>query len=280
MKTYYSIIYTSLSALGNERINLGLLLSQEDGISMMKFSEEKLYLLKKLLSTESFKLLKIQLSSFENISNTDNNLQVAYSNLRADYIQYLSNYTNNLISLTPPKVIDIDANQAVFDKLFEQYVYKISSLPNLGVKAQSNLMDIKHNFIPKVKDRVNVNFTLRASSFDFVVFDFNVDMIGKNEVPVLTQFIDFQTSAETIKHRVNNYVSLIKPFEIKENKIGKFFIVGQKPESNLSKQHQIWENLLKSPLIEEKIVEIVPPDELGSIQEYFEKHDVRPFEVE
>lgn len=278
MKTFYSIIFTPLSSLSNERINLGLLLSQKDGTSMVQFSEEKLSLLKKFLSAESYKLLKIQLASFENLSNPNNDLKMDFKRLNSDFIQYLSNYTNNLISLTPPKKIDVDANEIVFKKLFEQYVYKPSDIRIEEKKEPSKLVEVKKHFIPKVKNRVNVDYTLKASDFDFVVFNLNVDLIGKNDVPVLTQFVDFQTSAEAIKHRVNDYVSLIKPFEIKESKIGKFFIVGQEPDKDLNKQHLIWENLLKSPLVSKDIVEIVSPNELERIQDYLEEHDVRPFE--
>lgn len=278
MKTFYSIIFTPLSALSDERINLGLLLSQERGISMVKFSEEKLSLLKKFLSADSFKLLKIQLASFETFSNPDNDLKLDFKKLNSDFIQYLSNYTNNLISLTPPKKIDVEASESVFKKLFEQYIYKSSDIWIEEKKEPSNLVEVKKHFIPKVKNRVNVDYTLKASDFDFVVFNLNVDLIGKNDAPVLTQFVDFQTSPEAIKHRVNDYVSLIKPFEIKESKIGKFFIVGQEPDKELNKQHLIWENLIKSPLVSKDIVEIVSPNELERIQDYLEEHDVRPFE--
>jgi hypothetical protein len=279
MKTFYSIIFTPLSALSNERINLGLLVSQEGGVSMVKFSEEKLSLLKKFLPAESYTLLKIQLASFENLSKPNNDLKLDFKQLNSDFIQYLSNYTNNLISLTPPKKIDVEASESVFKKLFEQYIYKSSDIWIEEKKRPSKLAEVKRRFIPKVSSRVNVDYTLKASDFDFVVFNLNVDLIGKNDAPVLTQFVDFQTSAEAIKHRVNDYVSLIKPFEIKESKIGKFFIVGQEPDKELNKQHLIWENLIKSPLVSKDIVEIVSPNELERIQDYLEEHDVRPFEV-
>jgi hypothetical protein len=66
--------------------------------------------------------------------------------------------------------------------------------------------------------------------------------------------------------------------KLKKVKIGKFFIVGQEPDKDLNKQHLIWENLLKSPLVSKDIVEIVSPNELERIQDYLEEHDVRPFE--
>lgn len=159
MKTFYSIIFTPLSSLSNERINLGLLLSQEGGTSMVKFSEEKLSLLKKFLSADSYKLMEIQLASFEDLSNLNNDLKLDFKQLNSDFIQYLSHYSNNLISLTPPKKIDVDVNELVFRKLFEQYVFKSESLPTQERRSKNNLLEAKHGFIPKVKNRVNVDYT-------------------------------------------------------------------------------------------------------------------------
>jgi hypothetical protein len=280
MNTFYSNIFTSISPFSHERINLGLLLFQESGKSLVKFSPEKLSFIKQLLPEDSFKLLKLQLKTFENLTYSKNEYDLGFNRFSTSYIQYISDYTNNLISLTPPKQIDVEVNEVVFKKLYEQFVFKpeISGLP-LKKKSSIILTEAKNSFIPKVKERVNVDYQLKASEFDFMVFNLQVDLIGKNDVPVLTQFVDFQGGSESIKRRINDYVSIIKPFEIiEEGKVGKYFIIGQEPNKELGKQHSIWENLMASPLISKSIVQIVHPEELDEVQEYFEKHDVKPFE--
>lgn len=278
MNTYYAIIYTSISPLSHERINLGLLLFEEGGNSIVKFSPEKLSLIKQVLPDDSFKLLKVQLKAFENQMATKNDFSLDFKQFDSIFIQYLSNYTNNLISVTSPKKIDLEVTEGVFDKLYEMYIYKSESTKTLIENTFSSLLEAKRDFIPKVKERVNVDYQLKASQFDFMVFNLQVDMIGKNDVPVLTQFVDFQFGAEAIKHRINDYVSIIKPFEINRGKVGKFFIVGQEPDKGFKKQHIIWENLLDSPLVSKSIVQIVPPNELEEIHDYLEQHDVRPFD--
>jgi hypothetical protein len=278
MNTFYSNIFTSISPFSHERINLGLLLFQESGKSIVKFSPEKISVIKQLLPEDSFKLLKIQLKTFENLMDSKNEFELNFNQFSSSYIQYISDYTNNLISLTPPKQIDVEVNEVVFKKLYEQFVFK-SEISGLPLKIRPSILaEAKNNFIPKVKERVNVDYQLKASEFDFMVFNLQVDLIGKNDVPVLTQFVDFQSGSQSIKHRINDYVSIIKPFEINEGNVGKYFIVGQEPKKDLSKQHMIWKNLLASPLISKSIVQIVHPDELDEVQEYFEKHDVKPFE--
>ncbi|WP_158859679.1 hypothetical protein [Lunatibacter salilacus] len=279
MNTFYSNIFTSISPFSHERINLGLLLFQESGKSIVKFSSEKLSFIKQLLPEDSFKLLKIQLKTFENLTGSKNEFELNYNQFSSSYIQYISDYTNNLISLTPPKQIDVEVNEVVFKKLYEQFVFK-SEISGLKLKIRPSILaEAKNSFIPKVKERVNVDYQLKASEFDFMVFNLQVDLIGKNDVPVLTQFVDFQGAFESIKRRINDYVSIIKPFEInEEGKVGKYFIIGQEPNKELGKQHSIWKNLMVSPLISKSIVQVVHPNELDEVQEYFEKHDVKPFE--
>ena len=87
----------------------------------------------------------------------------------------------------------------------------------------------------------------------------------------------FMSQNNKPKNKINEYVSIIKPLELKENKDGKFFMVGQEPDKGHQSQHLIWNHLQDSPLIKKQILEIVSPSELGIIESYLEEHDVRPF---
>ncbi len=275
MNTSYAIIYSSISPFGNERINLGLLLFQASGKLMFKVSWDKLAIIKQFISKEAFQLLKVQLKSMESYFDTHTKNTLQFEKASINFAHYLANYSNNLVSLTTPKHIDIDMSEKVFHKLFEQYVFKLDA----GKKAPktSTLVAVKKAFIPKVDKRMNIDFQLNAATFDFMVFNLQVDMIGRNDRPVLTQFVDFIHSPETIKHKVNDYVSIIKPLELKEGGAGKFFLVAQEPDRSMDKQKRIWDHLKESPLVKNAIVEIVSPNELESIEEYLEKHDVQPF---
>lgn len=275
MKSAYSIVFTPFSVLSNERVNLGLLMIDERGNSTFRYSNEKLSLIRNLLSEDGAKLIKSNLTTLENKFSKGGNEFFPVQEIKADFIQYLSNYTNNLISFTPPKSIDVELNESNFNKLFQKFVFHI--IPVVSKPQISSILLIKKNFTPKVESRVNVDFQLKANEFDFVLFNLNVDMIGKNDCPVLTQFFDFEASPESLKNRITNYISLIKPFEIKEQKEGKFFMVADEPSREQNSQHLIWEHLLESPLIKKSILEIVPTTELDRVEEYLEKHHVRPF---
>lgn len=276
MKSFYSIVYSPISAISQERINLGLLMISSQGEGIFRFSHEKLNSVKSLFSEEGLKLLKSTLASFENKFDQSSNDYLSKTAISTELLNYFSYYTNNLISFTAPKLIEVDLNEQIFTNLFEKWVFKG---PKEVLKQETTpyIKRVKHNLIPRVRSRVNVDYRLEAEQYDFLVFNFNVDMIGKNDRPVLTQFVDFNASQQTLKHKITEFVSIIKPLEILENRLGKFFLVGEEPSHYTPHQHLIWEHLQESTWIKNDILELVPPNEVGKIEEYLEVHDVRPF---
>lgn len=276
MKSTYSIVYSPVSAVSQERINLGLLMIGNQGSVMFKYSHEKLNMIKSFFSEDGFKLLKSTLNTLEKRFYQDQNELLSSHGIKPELIHYFSYYTNNLISFSTPKEIEIELNENAFSLLFAKWVYK-SEIQAIKKISYPSIKNVKDDFIPKVQSRVNIDFKLNADEFDFMVFNMQIDMIGKNERPVLTQFFDFQAPPVSLKNKINEYVSIIKPLELKENKDGKFFMVGQEPDKGHQSQHLIWNHLQDSPLIKKQILEIVSPSELGIIESYLEEHDVRPF---
>ncbi|WP_373494897.1 hypothetical protein [Aquiflexum sp.] len=276
MKSTYSIIYSPVSAVSEERINLGLLMIDDQGTGMLKYSHEKLNMIKNFFSEDGFKLLKSILNTLEKNFNHEQNELLTRKEIKSDLIHYFAYYTNNLISFSSPKEIGLELDENNFAQLFTKWVFK-SEVHKQKQIIYPSIKKAKENFIPKVQNRVNIDYKLNADEFDFMVFNMQIDMIGKNDRPVLTQFFDFQANPTSLKNKINEYVSIIKPLELKEMKVGKFFMVGQEPDKDYQNQHVIWNHLQDSPLIKNKILEIIPPSELELIESYFEEHEVRHF---
>jgi len=276
MTSTYSIVYSPVSAISQERINLGLLMIGNHGEGMFRYSHEKLNSVKTLFSADGFKLLKSTLNTLENQFHQEPGSLLPKSEIKSESINYFSYYTNNLISFTAPKEIEVELNDDVFSKLFDKWIFRAVTTEPRQLLIPP-IKRVKENFIPRVQSRVNVDYKLEAAEYDFVVFNLNIDMIGKNDIPVLTQFVDFEARQTSLKNKINEFVSIIKPLEIKEGKVGKFFIVAEEPGKEHQSQHLIWDHLSESPLIKNGILEIVPPAELDQIQDYLETHDVRPF---
>jgi hypothetical protein len=245
-----------------------------------KYSSEKLSRVKSLFTVEGFKLLKSFIESLDH--KTNNIVQFGLINnnqpFTSSYLEYLSNYANNLVLFTKPQPVDIELNDFNFKLLFEKFVFEFPKEKIATYSSTASELDIiKESFLPKVSKRVNINYTLKAEKHDYLVFDMQLDMIGKNDRPVLNQFIEFGSNHANLQKSIQSYLSLVKPLELNAAKPGKFFISGDEPPKSLKKQHLIWEQLRNSNLVSNEIVEMVPSSDLEKIEEYLNEHDVRPF---
>lgn len=277
MKTFYTIVYSPFSAVSQERLNLGMVMLDGQGAVRFRFSQEKLNRARKLFSEEGFKLIKSFLTSIDKKLAHKDELISNGSDFNLDYLSYLSKYSNNLVGFTEPQVIDIELTQNNFDKFYSKYVFKESEKVNKELAPISLVSLAKDSLIPKVKGRMDVDVNLSADKFKFVMFDLHIDMMGKNDRPVLNQFIDFGNTEAKIQKEVTSYLSIVKPFEIQDGKQGKFFLVGDEPSKQLAKQYLMWRHLLESPLITAGILEIVRSNETERIEAYLEEHDVKPY---
>lgn len=277
MRTFYTIVYSPLSPISQERLNLGMIMLDDQGTVLYRFSQEKLSRAKKLFSEEAFKLIKSFLSSIDKKLASKDKLISNSADFNLEYLSYLSKYSNNLIGFTDPQIIDIDLTQGNFDKLFSKYVFIEGGEVFKELVPISPVSLAKDSLIPKVEDRVDVDVYLSADKFSFVMFDLHIDMIGKNDRPVLNQFIDFEFTPSKIQREITNYLSIVKPFEIQDGNSGKFFLVGDEPSKQFTKQHLMWGHLLASPLIKQDILEVVPSNETERIESYLKEHDVRPY---
>lgn len=277
MTTYYSIVFTPINLVSQERLNLGIIMLNNQGKVIFQYSQEKLAIAKKLFTENSYKLLKTTLSSIEKKLAVRNDFINDMAGFKIETLEYLSNYNNNLIAFTKPQVIDMELTKENYNKIFFTYIFKDSALVQYAIEKTSSIIQVKESFIPRIKKRVNVDVTLNADIFDFVMFDTHVDMMGKNEEQVLNQFIDFNKTPLSIQKEIASYLNLIKPLEIKEGKPGKYFVTGDEPLKNYDKQHLIWKHLRESTLIRAGVVELVPTNEIDLIEEYLESHDVQPY---
>lgn len=108
MKTFYTIVYSPFSVISQERLNLGMIMLDDQGIVRFRFSQEKLNRAKKLFSEEGFKLIKSFLSSIDKKLADKDKLISNSADFNIDYLSYLSKYSNNLVGFTDPQAIDVD----------------------------------------------------------------------------------------------------------------------------------------------------------------------------
>ena len=111
-KLRYSIIYAVIRPEISEQISVGLIFVDGDKVDM-RYSSEKLKALQGLFPEESYNFISRVIRSM-------GRRQAEYT---ADTVDYLTRYSNNMISMSLLQSIDIMPSEQNKDKLYRNYVY-------------------------------------------------------------------------------------------------------------------------------------------------------------
>jgi hypothetical protein len=280
MKTIYSILYVTLNTALNEKVSIGLLMS--DGkYDRFRFSADKLLALKGIIEPERYNLVKGYLKSLESDINVAGDEKVVFENktlknnwVNEGYISYLSRYSNNLIQFSEPKAIDITFSPENFRRLFEKYIYAFDQKIE-EVFVESIFTKVKQELYPKITNRVNLDFSLDSSHFENLFAPIEVNFIGINGMPVAGQTIDFDKKHHFLENDIARFVSLTKAIELEGKEKGKYFVLGHEPDKKDDKNHLLWEQIKDS-----KFLEFVDVNDVDRVEEYIEKHEVKPYFAE
>lgn len=187
MKTIYSILYVTLNTALNEKVSIGLLMS--DGkYDRFRFSADKLLALKGIIEPERYNLVKGYLKSLESDINVAGDEKVVFENktlknnwVNEGYISYLSRYSNNLIQFSEPKTIDILFSPENYKRIYEKYIYAFDQKIE-EVFVESIFTKVKQELYPKITNRVNLDFSLDSSHFENLFAPIEVNFIGINGI--------------------------------------------------------------------------------------------------
>lgn len=280
MQTFYSILYTPIRQSFSENLSIALLLHNGNE-SHFHYSKEKLNIVKKLIPSAPFSMLQSYLKSIEkeinNLSFSKEN-KLKLGETRTDeyksvsYFSYLSKYSNNLLAFSEPQAIDLEIDEKLFDKLFEKMVFESSKFEVVPLKEDIH-SKIRTALYPKIHNRVNYEKKLTASEFPDLFAPVKVDFIGKNEIPVVGQSFDFTKGHYTLENEVARLVGLTKAIELKGERNGKYYVIGNEPSKKSEpNQHRIWQSIHTS-----NYLDFVPFKELNKIEDYIEEHQVEKY---
>lgn len=280
MKTIYSILYVTLNTALNEKVSIGLLMS--DGkYDRFRFSADKLLALKGIIEPERYNLVKGYLKSLESDINVAGDEKVVFENkalknnwVNEGYISYLSRYSNNLIQFSEPKTIDILFSPENYKRIYEKYIYAFDQKIE-EVFVESIFTKVKQELYPKITNRVNLDFALDSSHFENLFAPIEVNFIGINGMPVAGQTIDFDKKHHFLENDIARFVSLTKAIELEGKEKGKYFVLGHEPDKKDDKNHLLWEQIKDS-----KFLEFVDVNDVDRVEEYIEKHEVKPYFAE
>ena len=112
----FSIVYAMIRPEIDERVSVGIIFCQDDKIEV-KYSNAKLDAVKNLVPASSFIYLKRALKTMATKNALDS----------VSRIDYLSRYSNNILTVSNIKKVRIDTPNLSKKKLYKMYVYNRAS---------------------------------------------------------------------------------------------------------------------------------------------------------
>jgi len=276
MKTFYSILYAVIRPETDEKIAVGLILS-DGNKSLFDFSKTKLGAAKPLLGDDGVKFIQNYITAVrktvkDSVKELNQQSIFEFTESRhpvinESYFNYLSVYNTNLVWFSKPLQIEIPVHQESFRKLFEKLVDEDYGKSLVKIELQG-IRKIKSDFIPQVIDYFSHETEVTRAEFSGLITPVTIDLIGKNERLVFAQFLDMEKPVRDIKYGFYDIKELI---EVVEDSKG--FLVSSEPDkAHCKKQHLIWENIRNYSKIN-----YLDISEVDRIKEYAEEHHVIPF---
>lgn len=277
MKTLLCPIYLSTNALSGDRLSIGLIMANND-VLFFNYSEKKLSKIKHLFSENAYSVIKLYLKSlYKNFNTNDNEVLFSKKDFLRDwvnesYLSYLEKYTNNLVQFSKVVKVNVELTEDIFKKFFEMYV---SSYP-----IQTNTtkrIDILHKpqtiaFYENVEKMVNLDKVILNTEIEDLLIDTKVNFIGKNNVPTAGNILNLDINIQSIENSISRFVSLTKALDSNQSKKGVYYIVGEEPDKNLKQNHNLWQQLQHT-----KILNYIELKEIERVKEYFIEHNVEPY---
>lgn len=278
MKTFYTILYANIRPSVDERVSIGLLL-RNDRQYFFEYSTDKLDVIRGLFTAEAFGLLRNYLKNLKAYLSLPYSETVGISDLpmdtrkkdflEASYVEYLSRYSNNLITFDAPKIIDIPFQQETFDRLFVKYVFGLTKKITRDVPGI--VEKVKTQLYPQIQSFVNIDTPIPPVVLPTLVTPAKVSFVGKNEVPVAGQVADFEKRPYDLEGDINRLIVLQQAFEWHNAHHGQYYVIGDEPPQHLTSQHALWQQMRGN-----KHLSLIPSDETEQIYDYMQAHGVSP----
>jgi len=273
MQAHFSILSASIRPEIQEQLAIGLLLVGSNSVHF-DFSKNKLTILNDLLTPQALKYLK---DTVKQISQASSNEKEKFKGLFTEsgtisksfslgYLEYLSKYSNNLLTFSSPKTIELPADDALFKMLFNKYIDENAFIEKIS--APRNFDTLKSVFFPKVEPYFNVEQEITSENVSGLLMPVKVDLIGKNEIPVYAHLIDLERKNYNIQNDLAVVFMLNKAFE---NKAKGFHISAEPDKTKFPGQHETWKSIRNW-----KDSEYVDISEIQMIERYATEHGVVP----
>jgi hypothetical protein len=224
--TYLSVVRYVSNSLSGENIAIGLLMSSSSN-TFFKLSERKIKLAKSM-NPASAKLIDFSLNQlkklFHNELNISTQQRLLNQNLvNVEYLNRLSVYNNGNIQFSTPNIFNIMYNEQDFDAFFNKYISNDEFGHERKIEHVSKLKsEIETRFYSALRDKIDIDYTIKKQELPALIFDFHFDGIGVNGSVCAVKSIDMNAniSAAHIRTEISEYESVLERLNLFAQKHG------------------------------------------------------------
>lgn len=284
MNSFYSLIKISPNSFTEDAIVLGMILS-DGGHIHFKCSELKKRVIKSLLKEDSKMIDLIIKELGATIQKTNDQKKKAKGDifdlnhlLSEDYFQYLSKYSNGILSFTQPKAVLDVVNQEKFNQLFRLFVDQAEDVPKAKSKEKEVQFynRINKKLIQRVEKKVHTNIELDSTFAPTLLSVFKIDCIGKNGSFIGAKTLPLTKSIATLHKDLNTYISVIahlRNYEGVKEEGNQFYLISDEPKSKKTDEFRIYKHLKES----ESIFKLISSNESDEVAEQIESKNAKRF---
>ncbi len=268
-ETYFSTLKVPVSFDAGEFIAVGMLLVDSDGLHL-RLSHRKIKILKDLINSEQYELLRTRLRSLETAA------ELASEELGGHYIpdefsishlNYLSRYSNNILLFSEPTTIKLKDSQLA-DILYSKYVDPF--IEPVKRKQKPIKQRVRSRFSKHSVARLSWDFEVSQQMLPSMpVVSYKSHFAGIGEGIIIGDSFDFELQYHLFSYHLSALELIARTASPKN--LMRTFVVGKEPDPKLEKNHQQWNLTRKS-----KYLEYIDLKELGRLEEFLEEQGIEP----
>lgn len=258
MKTFFSIISIQTNSFSLEKVVVGLLAITENEI-YFEYSKNKLQLLDKLapshhgisqFAKKSLQQIKNKVVETNQVNHQEQQ-KISYTTsvFSKEYIDYLSKYSNGVLSFSKPEGLPEAFTYAAYEKYFYNFVGEV--IPTtIKKEALTFAKKIKPYFEKKgLENKADLKYHFKPNTFKGILKEADVTMITKNGAISAFQAVDFNLGEQTVVNHLYETKIIqdaLQNFSAKnKTKVNKIKIAFEEPKLH-TPQHQLFDLSLQN----------------------------------
>lgn len=229
MKSYYSLIRYFNNSLSKENIVIGLIAISTTNV-FYRFSESKIKLISKF-SDHRDDLLHYnvkKLRDYLDVNVKDKLFVKENSYNLKEYIDRLSIYSNGLIQFDKPVELNMDVNEAFFNKFYDKYIGEFKSNARNKKVDQVFVQRVENKFRKPLEHIIDIDYRIEKKIIPSLFFDYKLNGIGVNGSVYSVKCIDINSN-RTLEN-IQKDVSELESLSYRLNKFSEDKV--QQPENN------------------------------------------------